>query len=52
MHRLNTLIAALWASRVYGQLLTSVSTGIGDDSLTFNCGSSFDQTNAVCNAVC
>jgi hypothetical protein len=47
MRRVFALLAVCWAMGVNTQLLTSVSSGVGDDSVTFNCGGTFEETNAV-----
>jgi hypothetical protein len=48
MQRFSVLLAALWATNVYGQqFLASVAGGVGDTSLTSNCGSTFQSANAV-----
>ena len=48
MKRFSVLLAALWATNVYAQqFLASVAGGVGDHSLTSNCGSTFQSANAV-----
>jgi hypothetical protein len=48
MQRFSVLLTGLWATSIYGQqFLASVAGGVGDTSLTSNCGSTFQNANAV-----